>query len=97
MATARRPLLARTRFGVSGFPGAKHTNVAYAHQRVATTPTDPQDAATFQLLPWETDSEGLRAITRQELSAPLTLGAWNVTPFLSGEAAYWGEDVTGNP
>lgn len=76
---------------------SEHTNVAYAHQRVATTPTDPQDAATFQLLPWETDSEGLRAITRQELSAPLTLGAWNVSPFISGEAGYWGEDVTGNP
>lgn len=76
---------------------SEHTNVAYAHQRVATTPTDPQDAATFQLLPWETDSEGVRAITRQELSAPLTLGAWNVAPFISGEAGYWGEDVTGNP
>ena len=76
---------------------SEHTNVAYAHQRVATTPTDPQDAAKFQLLPWETDSEGVRAITRQELSAPLTLGAWNLAPFISGEAGYWGEDVTGNP
>ena len=76
---------------------SEHTNVAYAHQRVATTPTDPQDAAKFQLLPWETDSEGVRAITRQELSAPLTLGAWNVAPFVSGEAGYWGEDVAGNP
>ncbi len=39
----------------------------------------------------------MRAITRQELSAPLTLGAWNVAPFISGEAGYWGEDVAGNP
>ena len=76
---------------------SEHTNVAYAHQRVASTPTDLQDAAKFQLLPWETDSEGVRAITRQELSAPLTLGAWNIAPFISGEAGYWGEDVTGNP
>ncbi len=36
-------------------------------------------------------------MTRQELSAPLDLGPWKITPFLSGEAAYWGEDVNQNP
>ncbi len=76
---------------------SEHTSVGYGHQRVATTPQDPRDAATFAPLQWETDSEGLRAITRQELSAPLDLGPWKVTPFLSGEAAYWGEDITNNP
>lgn len=76
---------------------SEHTSVGYGHQRVASTPTDPRDAATFTLLPWETDSEGLRAITRQELNAPLDLGPWKIVPFLSGEAAYWGEDVTNNP
>ncbi len=76
---------------------SEHTSVGYGHQRVASTPTAPQDAAKFQLLPWETDSEGLRAVTRQELSAPLDLGPWKITPFLSGEAAYWGEDVNQNP
>jgi hypothetical protein len=74
-----------------------HTSVGYLHQRVATTPTDPADAAKFTLLPWESDSEGVRALTRQELNAPLTLGAWNIVPFVSGEAGYWGEDVAGNP
>ncbi len=71
----------------------QHTNVGYVHQKVASTPTDPQDLAKFQLLPWETDSEGVKAATRQELSMPLQLGAWKVIPYLSGEAAFWNEDV----
>lgn len=70
-----------------------HTSVGYAHQRTATTPTDPTDAAKFALLPWETDSEGVRATTRQELSMPVSLGAWKFVPFLSGEAGFWNEDV----
>ncbi|MCC6511623.1 MAG: organic solvent tolerance protein OstA, partial [Pirellulaceae bacterium] len=79
------------------FSWSERTSVAYANQRVATTPTDPQDAAKFTLLPWETNSEGVRAITRQELSSPINLGAWKFTPFISGEAGYWGEDVAGDP
>jgi hypothetical protein len=75
------------------FTWSTHTSVGYAHQRVASTPTDPADAAKFALLPWETDSEGLRATTRQELSLPVSLGAWNVVPFISGEAGFWNEDV----
>ncbi len=70
-----------------------HSNVGYAHQKVASTPLAPADAATFALLPWESDSEGVRAITRQELSLPLELGAWKIVPFLSGEAGFWNEDV----
>lgn len=73
-----------------------HSNVGYAHQRPTTTPTDPADAAKFALLPWESDSEGVRAVTRQELSLPLSLRAWKFVPFLSGEAGYWGEDVNQN-
>lgn len=71
----------------------QHTNVGYAHQKVASTPLDPQDSAKFALLPWESDSEGVVAATRQELSMPLDLGAWKVIPFLSGEAAFWNEDI----
>lgn len=74
----------------------QHTNVGYVHQKVASTPLDPQDLAKFQLLPWETDSEGVRAATRQELSMPIQMGAWKVIPYLSGEAAYWKEDVNQN-
>lgn len=71
----------------------QHTNVGYVHQKVATTPTDPQDFNKFQLRPWETDSEGVKAATRQELSMPLQLGAWKFIPYLSGEAAFWNEDI----
>lgn len=72
---------------------SSHTSVGYGHQQVATTPVDPVDAATFAPLPWESDSEGLRAATRHELSMPVALGAWKLVPFLSGEAAFWNEDV----
>ena len=78
------------------FTYSEHTNVGYAHQKVASTPLDPRDAATFALLPWESDSEGVRAATRQELSLPLDLGAWKVIPYLSGEAAFFNEDINQN-
>ena len=70
------------------------TSVGYAHTKVASTPTDPKDLAAFALLPWESDSEGVVARTRQELSLPLSLGAWKVVPFVGGEVGYWHEDVT---
>ncbi len=73
-----------------------HSHVGYAHQRPASTPLDAQDAATFTPLPWEADTEGVRVATRQELSMPFSLGVARIVPFLSGEAAHWGEDLTGN-
>lgn len=71
-----------------------HTSVGYAKQQSASTPTDPQDAAKFALRPWETDSEGLVAITRQELSFPFDAGPIKLNPYISGEAGFWKEDVT---
>lgn len=71
----------------------QHTNVGYVHQKVTSTPLDPQDLATFQLKEWETDSEGVKASTRQELSMPLQLGVWKFMPYLSGEAAFYNEDI----
>ncbi|MEM8735537.1 MAG: hypothetical protein AAGG44_14985, partial [Planctomycetota bacterium] len=73
-----------------------YNTVGYAHQRVATAPVDPGQAAQTTTLPWESDSEGIRAITRQELSMPFSMGAFKVVPFLSGEAGFWNEDVNGN-
>lgn len=69
------------------------SSVGYVHQRVASTPVEPVEAAKFNLLGWESDSEGLRAITRQELSAPFLLGPTKVIPFVAGEAGFWNEDV----
>lgn len=70
-----------------------HNHVGYGHQRVGTTPVDPGQAAQTTTLPWETDSEGVRALTRQELSMPFALGAAKIVPFVSGEAGFWKEDV----
>jgi hypothetical protein len=71
-----------------------HTFAGYGHQQVSTTPLDPQDAAKFKLRPWETDSEGLVAVTRQELGIPLAAGPLKLNPYISGEAGFWKEDVT---
>lgn len=71
-----------------------HSFVGYAKQQAASTPTDPQDSAKFALRPWETDSEGLVAVTRQELSFPFDAGPVKLNPYISGEAGFWKEDVT---
>ncbi len=73
-----------------------HSNVGYAHQRIATTPVNAPEAAKFQLQAGEVDAEGIRAATRQEIDLPFNLGPVRFVPYLSGEAAHWGEDVTGN-
>jgi hypothetical protein len=73
-----------------------HSQVGYAHQRVATAPTNPAELAKFQLQNWEVDAEGIRAGTRQELALPLDLGPSKIVPYLNGEVMTWGEDVTGN-
>ena len=73
-----------------------HSQVGYADLKIASTPTDPQDASKFQLQPWEKESSGIQAITRQEISMPLDTGHSKWVPFLSGEAAYYGEDLQGD-
>lgn len=72
-----------------------HTNVGYAKQQVASTPTNAAEAAKFQLQPWEVNASGLHAVTRQELNLPFDTGYYKFVPFLSGEAGRWGEDVNG--
>lgn len=79
------------------FTWYEHSQVGYMHLRTATTPTDPTDAAKFELLPWEVEQEGLRAATRQELDMPIDLGPVKIVPYLLGEAAHWGNDVNGDP
>lgn len=70
-----------------------HTHAGYGIQRAASTPTDPADAAKFQLQPWEVDAEGIRAATRHEIDLPIAAGPSKIVPYLSGEVAYWGEDI----
>lgn len=69
------------------------SSVGYVKQQVATTPTDPVDAAKFALLAWERNAEGLKATTRHELSLPMNLGFWKMSPYLAGEAAFWNQDL----
>lgn len=73
-----------------------HSDVGYARQRVASTPTTATEAAKFQLQPWEVSASGLHAVTRHELNLPIDTGYYKFVPFLSGEAGQWGQDVAGN-
>lgn len=76
----------------------EHSSVGYADLQVGSTPTNPVDFAKFQLLPWEiADRSGPKAFTRQELDLPLDAGPFKVVPYLLAEAAYWGEDLNGDP
>ena len=72
-----------------------HSSVGYGHLQVASPPDpiNPEEVATFNLLPWEVDSEGLRALTRQEIDLPFSLGAVKVVPYALGEIGYWGEII----
>ena len=74
-----------------------HSQVGYAHLRTAVPPSpiNPSQVAQFHYLPWEVESEGLRAATRQELSLPLRIGPLKVVPYVLGDATYWGEDLSG--
>ena len=71
------------------------TTVAYSKLEVDEVPSDPTDAAKFNLFPYEVEREGLRAASRQELALPMQLGPLKSVPFVSGEAAYWGEAIDG--
>lgn len=85
-------LLGQDLFG-ERFTYSAVSSVGYLHQRPAEPPTDPAELPKFTLRPWETDSEGLVASTRQELSLPLAMGAFDVVPYISGEAAFYNEDI----
>ena len=74
----------------------EHTSVGYARMRRADAPVDPAQLAVFSFLPWEADVTGMRAATRHELDLPLNVGPSKVVPYLLGEAAYWGQDLTGD-
>ena len=74
----------------------EHSNIGYLRQETATFPLSPPDAASWTPLPWEVPVDGVRAATRQELALPLSAGPVEVVPYVLGELAYWGEDLTGD-
>ena len=73
-----------------------HTQAGYSKLRVANTPTDPVDAATFDLLAWEQEAEGARFTSRQELEIPLQLGPTKVVPYALTDVSYWQEALDNN-
>lgn len=75
---------------------SEHSHVGYGRVRIAEAPENPVDLAKFDPLPWESSRSGVRAATRQELDLPLEVGAVKLVPYLLGEVAHWGEDITGN-
>jgi len=73
-----------------------HNRVGYSRLNVAEAPLDPVEAATYAPLPGEFDREGIIASTRQELALPVEAGPVKVVPFVSGEAAHYGEGTDGD-
>lgn len=73
-----------------------HTHAGYYQLETAGPPSqNPEDLATYQPLPWEIETEGVRAGTRQELDLPLDVGPFRFTPYVLGDATFYGNDVTG--
>lgn len=85
--------LGQTLFG-ERITWSEHTQVGYGRMRVAAPPTNPVDILKFQTFPWEATADGVRAVTRQELSLPIGLGPVKASIYGLGEAAYWGQDLT---
>lgn len=74
-----------------------HSQVGYGHLQIISPPDpiNPVEVATYNLRPWEVESEGLRAATRQEVDWPFELGAVKIVPYALGEIGYWGEVLNG--
>ena len=73
-----------------------HASLGYARLLPDSTPTDPDDAADFDPLPYEEEREGVRAVWRQEVDLPFELGPTKMVPYALGELGYWGQDLNGN-
>ena len=81
---------------------SEHTSLGYGDIKVTEQPTAAQNPDdVWRYLPWEIDSAGNplhahggRFVTRHELAWPIQLGAIKATPYLLGEAGYWGEDMS---
>lgn len=73
---------------------SEHTSGGFARLKTASTPLDPQDAANFKLLPWESNVSGGRFATRHEVDAPFMAGPFKIVPYVLGEFAYWGQDLS---
>ncbi len=98
--TQQLPVLEHYAFGLSPLGNlvtwSMNNKVGYVDLNVADVALNPAEAATLATLPGEVEAEGLIASTRQELSLPLDIGPLNISPFVGGDATYFGEDVNGD-
>jgi hypothetical protein len=75
----------------------EHSTAGYANYRIAAPPTNPADSP-FSHMPWEQSNlQGDRLISRQELDLPFQAGPVKIVPFVLGELGHWGEDLDGSP
>ena len=73
----------------------EHTSIGFGQLKPATTPLDVAEQAKFDLMAGEEQKySGIRAASRQEIDFPMQWGNVKVTPYLLGEAAYWGDDIS---
>ncbi|MCA9118021.1 MAG: hypothetical protein KDA79_23275, partial [Planctomycetaceae bacterium] len=74
---------------------SSHSSAGYGRLSPADAPDDPMDlydAPEYYL----NSASGAVLMTRHEINAPFMLGPLNVVPFAMGEAAFWGDDGTGD-
>jgi len=99
--TERLPALDHYLIGGSPFANlltwSAHNHISYTKLNAADPPENPTEAAAQTTLPGEYNREGIIARTRQELAMPIQTGPVKVVPYLSGEAAHYGEAVDGDP
>ncbi len=71
-----------------------HSSAGYARLNRADRPSDTADI--FASLPYYGNVNGEVIMTRSEVTLPFTAGPFVVAPFVMGEIAHWGEDLTGD-
>ena len=74
---------------------SSHSSAGYANIRPGVVSPFPA-FDVWNPIPYYAPVDGVVAMTRHQLDAPFNLGPVNFVPFVTGEAAYWGEDLTGN-
>ena len=78
------------------FTTSVHNHISYEQLNVGTPPSDPAQAAQQAPVPGEVNARGLVASSRREVAMPLRAGPFKVVPFVSGELAYYAQDINGN-
>jgi len=76
----------------------EHSSGGYGQNMITDLPTNPEDLANFQLLPWEKfgNHQGSRFTTKHEIDAPFDLGPFKLTPHVGGELDHWDQNLAGD-